>query len=83
MNIITIEKAVKLLIGFSLTITLLFLFKVWTIENQRFFLISGRTEDLIVVLIIGMTITLVLEKLWKWEVKELAKPKRRPKWIRR
>lgn len=84
MNMRTIEKIIKLIIGFSLTITLLFLFKIWTMENQRFFLIAGRTEDLIVVLIIGLTITLLLEKLWKWEVKEITQTKKRkPKWIRR
>lgn len=79
-----LEKAVKLAIGFGATIFFVYIFKLWTADSQKFFLFTGRLDDLIVVLLVGFGATFILEKLWKWEVREVMKPERRQKkWIRR
>ncbi|HLC79777.1 MAG TPA: hypothetical protein VJG83_05155 [archaeon] len=70
-----IEKAIYLAIGFAATIFFLYLFKIWGVEKNSYFLFVGDLESVIIVLATTFAIGLILEKLWKWEVRSIFKPR--------
>ena len=66
-----VEKAIYLAIGFAVTILILGFFKVWALDKNNYFLFVGDFESILVIALIGFAITFILEKLWKWEVREI------------
>jgi len=71
-----IEKVLYLAIGLIIAISLLSWLKIWSYDMNRYFLFVEDWESVIVLLIIVTGITFILEKLWKWEVHQIFKPKR-------
>lgn len=72
-----IEKAIYLSIGFLAVIFILGFLKIWSLEKNNYFLFVGDLESLITIALIVTGATLVLEKLWKWEIRQIFKPRRR------
>ncbi|HZX20712.1 MAG TPA: hypothetical protein VFF13_06920 [archaeon] len=70
-----VEKAAYLIIGFTVTLLVLGFFKVWSFEKNNYFLFVGDYESVLVIAIVGFGATFILEKLWKWEVREIFNPK--------
>ncbi len=76
------EKALYLLIGGIVVLFVLSFLKIWGMEQNNYFLFVGDFESVLVILIIVTVATFVLEKLWKWEVRQIFKPhpeRRRPR----
>ena len=72
-----IEKTIYLAIGFIIVIVILGDLKIWSFDQNRYFFFVGDIESLIVIAIIVTGSTLVLEKLWKWEIHQIFNPRRR------
>lgn len=73
-----LEKIVYLSIGLIATIFFLTIFKVWSTEQNQYFLFVGDLQSAGIVIIVTLAIGFVLEKLWKWEVRSIFfKPRRR------
>jgi len=82
--LILIEKAVKLTLGFLISIFFILLFKLWVQKEQGYLFFVGDYGTIIIIFLITFGITFIIETLWKWEVREVLKPeRRRPRWIRR
>ena len=73
------EKTLYLTLGLFAVILFLELFKIWGAESNRYFMFMGDWESLIVIAVIVTGSTIILEKLWKWEVRQIFKPKKRRK----
>ena len=71
------EKTLYLTLGLFAVILFLGLFKIWGAESNRYFMFMGDWESLIVIAVIVTGSTIILEKLWKWEVRQIFKPKKR------
>ena len=71
------EKTLYLTLGLFAVILFLGLFKIWGTETNRYFLFTGDLESLIVVGVIVTGSTIILGTLWKWEVRQIFKPKKR------
>ncbi|MCR4368796.1 MAG: hypothetical protein NUV67_02720 [archaeon] len=74
------EKSLFLIVGFLIVVYLLSVFKIWSSEQSRYFSFIGDWESVILLTVIVFVITFVMERLWKWEVREIFKP---PQIIRR
>ena len=71
------EKTVYLALGLFAVILFLGLFKIWGTEANRYFMFMGDLESLIVIAVIVTGSTIILGALWKWEVRQIFKPKNR------
>ncbi|MFH1391469.1 MAG: hypothetical protein ABIH20_04125 [Candidatus Diapherotrites archaeon] len=72
-----IEKILYLSIGLLVVVLLLGWLKIWSMDLNNYFLFVGDFESVLVLIVIVTGITFVLEKLWKWEIHQIFKPKRR------
>ena len=73
------EKAIYLGVGIGVVLFVLGSLKIWGAEMNHYFMFTGDLESLIVIAVIVTGSTIVMEKLWKWEVHQIFKPKRRRK----
>ena len=71
-----IEKAIYLTISFVAVILVLGFLKVWGLEQNTYFSFVGDIESLIVIAVVVTGATIVLEKLWKWEIHQIFKPRK-------
>ncbi len=72
-----VEKIIYLSVGLVATVFFLTIFKVWGSEQQSYFFFIGDYQSLIVVIAVTMIVGFILEKLWKWEVHSIFKPRQR------
>ena len=71
-----VEKALFLGIGIGVVLFVLGSLKIWGAELNQYFMFTGDLESVIVITIIVTGATIIMEKLWKWEVHQIFKPKR-------
>ncbi|MCR4335399.1 MAG: hypothetical protein NUV57_02570 [archaeon] len=74
-----IEKGLYVSIGLIVVVLLLGWLKLWSMDLNRYFMFVGDFESVIVLAVIVTGITIVMEKLWKWEIHQIFKPKMRRK----
>tara|TARA_Y100000310_G_scaffold344081_1_gene455009 strand:- start:944 stop:1189 length:246 start_codon:yes stop_codon:yes gene_type:complete len=72
-----IEKILYVAIGLVVVVLLLSWLKIWSYDLNRYFLFVNDFESVLVLGIVVMGITFIMEKLWKWEIHQIFKPKRR------
>lgn len=76
-TIYILEKILFLTVSFIAIIGILSYFKIWSVEQNKYFLFIGDWESLIVIFVIVTGTTFIMEKLWKWEVRQVFHKKRR------
>ena len=73
-----LEKLLYLTVSFIAVVFFLTVFKVWAFDRNHYFLFTGDLESVIIVLVVSTGVAMLLERLWKWEVREIFMPKRNP-----
>ena len=72
-----IEKTIYLGVALIAAVFFLSLFKIWSIDQNRYFFFVGDWESILLVAVVTTGFTVILERLWKWEVREVFKPRKR------